>query len=352
MSDAQSRQSGESVSGGAQLIEGRPPTSFSIVIPNYNYAGFVGAAIESALAADWERKEIIVVDDGSTDDSRSVIESYGDAVTAIFQENRGQREACNAGFAASSGDAVVFLDSDDVLMPGALRRVAAAWRPGLSKVQVRMARMNADGVPTGAEFPRFGSSPTSASIRRWYARTSAYPTPPGSGNFFSRDFLERVMPVGPDSDGFIDSALLASAPLYGHIATLDEGLVGYRIHGSNDSDLLADGSRFDREVARAVRRFSYARRQWRPSTPLDLRPLRRSRELLQLRVAARAMTPDQRSLPGDSDLRLVLDTLSSPLHPGPEKARHRVLVLVWCLAVLVAPRPAKRWAIHKRFARL
>jgi glycosyltransferase involved in cell wall biosynthesis len=82
----------------------------SVVIPNYNYERFVGAAIRSALAVDWPDLEVIVVDDGSTDDSRSVIAGFEGRVTAIFQQHSGPRMACNAGFAASSGDVVTFLD--------------------------------------------------------------------------------------------------------------------------------------------------------------------------------------------------------------------------------------------------
>src|SRR6185436_17643644 len=79
----------------------------SVLINNFNYAEFVGAAIQSAVAQG-PGVEVIVVDDGSTDDSREAIEAHSDRVTAIFQENAGQAAAFNTGFAASRGEIVVF----------------------------------------------------------------------------------------------------------------------------------------------------------------------------------------------------------------------------------------------------
>lgn len=94
----------------------------SVIIPNYNYEDFVGAAIESALGVDWPDIEVIVVDDGSTDHSRAVIERYPDRIRAIFlQKNAGRVVACNLGFARSRGEVVMFLDSDDMLHPSTMR---------------------------------------------------------------------------------------------------------------------------------------------------------------------------------------------------------------------------------------
>ena len=90
-----------------------PNSRLSVIIPNYNYSAFIGDAIRSALSLKWENKEIIVVDDGSTDNSRSVIEGFGNSVKAIFQSNQGQVSACNTGYAACTGDLIIFLDSDD-----------------------------------------------------------------------------------------------------------------------------------------------------------------------------------------------------------------------------------------------
>lgn len=95
----------------------------SILINNYNYGRFLSAAIDSALAQTYSPIEVIVVDDGSTDNSRQVIESYGDRIHAVLKPNGGQASAFNAGFAASHGDIVCLLDSDDIFRPAKVSRV-------------------------------------------------------------------------------------------------------------------------------------------------------------------------------------------------------------------------------------
>src|ERR1700684_2928477 len=101
----------------------------SIIINNYNYARFLPSAIDGALAQTYSRVEVIVVDDGSTDESRAVIESYERRIAPLFKDNGGQGSALTAGFAASRGEIVMFLDADDELMAEAVERVVKAWRP-------------------------------------------------------------------------------------------------------------------------------------------------------------------------------------------------------------------------------
>lgn len=322
----------------------------SIVIANYNYERFVAAAVDSALALQWDDVEVVVVDDGSTDASWVVIESYADRVTSLLTGNNGQREATNRGYALTSGDVVVFLDSDDVLPPDLPVRLAEAWTPTVSKAQFQMQRIDENGTPMGTPFPEYRPVPTSADIRRWASATTAYPTPPGSGNAYARTFLDRIFPVGSDLGDAADSACLAAAPFFGDVVSVPGVVVGYRRHNANDSNLLTGDRRFPREVARARARWHFAQRTGgAASDMIDESPLFRSRELLQLRVAARRTAPRERPLPGDGRARMLRDALRAPLQVGPEPLRRRLLISIWCVVTLLAPGHIARRLLAMRY---
>ena len=91
----------------------------SVVIPCYNQARFLSEAIESALAQSYIKVQIIVVDDGSTDNTSEVATLYA-GVKCIRQMNKGPADARNAGLQASSGEYLLFLDADDRLLPDAV----------------------------------------------------------------------------------------------------------------------------------------------------------------------------------------------------------------------------------------
>ncbi len=99
----------------------------SILINNYNYGCFLSEAIDSALAQNYQHCEVIVVDDGSTDNSREIIARYGDKIIPVLKENGGQASAFNAGFAASRGSIICFLDSDDIFMPEKATEIVKAF---------------------------------------------------------------------------------------------------------------------------------------------------------------------------------------------------------------------------------
>jgi len=93
-------------------------TRVSVIIPTYNRAGYLGEAIQSVLDQTFSDFELLVVDDGSTDNTREVVASFKDVrVRYIQQENRGVAAARNAGIKASDGEYIAFLDSDDIWLP-------------------------------------------------------------------------------------------------------------------------------------------------------------------------------------------------------------------------------------------
>jgi len=94
----------------------------SVIIPAYNYGRFIAEAIESALGQTVVPGEIVVVDDGSADDTGAVVQGFGDRVRYVRQENRGVSEARNRGVAETTGELVAFLDADDTWEPTKLEK--------------------------------------------------------------------------------------------------------------------------------------------------------------------------------------------------------------------------------------
>jgi glycosyltransferase involved in cell wall biosynthesis len=105
----------------------------SVVIPTYNRADLVCGAVESALAQTYANVEVIVVDDGSTDDTHVRLQSYGSRIRVLHQPNGGPAKARNTGIKASTGEVIAFLDSDDIWLAEKLeRQVSALDRAGAS----------------------------------------------------------------------------------------------------------------------------------------------------------------------------------------------------------------------------
>ena len=156
----------------------------SIILNNYNYAKYAGLCVESALAQSYSQVEVIVVDDGSTDDSWARLQAYRGRVILERQENSGQGAAYNRGFELSSGDIVCFLDSDDLLDVDACRKIAALDWTGVSKVHARLQIVDGDGRLSGGSIP-FGPADENT-VRKTWAHFGRYNAPPGSGNFYHR----------------------------------------------------------------------------------------------------------------------------------------------------------------------
>jgi glycosyltransferase involved in cell wall biosynthesis len=105
----------------------------SILIPAYNAQKTIAYTIQSAIAQTWQRKEIIVIDDGSTDRTAEIARRFGSNVTVISTENKGLSAAINYAYRHSHGDYIQELDSDDLLAPDKIERQLAALRETDSK---------------------------------------------------------------------------------------------------------------------------------------------------------------------------------------------------------------------------
>lgn len=211
----------------------------SVIISNYNYARYVSAAIDSVLAQTYQDIEIVVVDDGSTDDSCNAIAQYQqrfpDRIKAIFQTNQGQGAALNTGFEVSSGEIITFLDADDVWKPNKLQRVVEALSaPDVVGVMHHLDTIDGDGNITnnGSTNRRIPSG----SLARIIVNTgNAWYFPPTSGLAYRRSILKKVLPMDTVSWRLCaDGALVYCTAFLGKITTLNEVLGSYRIHGMNN----------------------------------------------------------------------------------------------------------------------
>jgi hypothetical protein len=208
----------------------------SIIITNYNYARWLRESVNSALGQTYSPCEVIVVDDGSTDHSRDVLEEFAGRITPVYKSNGGQASAFNSGFARCNGDVIMFLDADDELHPTAGERaIARLHETGAAKVHWPLRVIDSIGEDTGAMLPSapLPQGDLGADLLEEGPWMGA--NPPTSGNAWSRDFLKQVLPM-PEQTYRIcaDAYLLALAPLYGTLATIDQPLGCYRAHESNN----------------------------------------------------------------------------------------------------------------------
>lgn len=238
----------------------------SIVINNYNYDLFLAEAISSALSQTYPHTEVIVVDDGSTDNSREIIAGYGDHIIPVVKENGGQASSLNAGVQASSGDILCFLDADDIFY---LQKVEAVVNL-LAKIDGQnedillnnfLETIDQDEIPTKVDvvneilsgpgewrfLSELGGKPlffdgqlnrvsTPEQVHRFAEnyRFIPYLGVQTSGITITKSLANKVFPL--PAEGIRISAdvfLVKAASLYGTVYSTDNILTKYRIHGKN-----------------------------------------------------------------------------------------------------------------------
>ena len=330
----------------------RDPMKLSVIIANYNYRDFVGAAIDSALAVDWPDKEVIVVDDASTDDSRSVIDGFQEKVAAYFRPKSHQLGAHMFGFEQSTGDIIIFLDADDLLEPEVMKEVAKVWRPGVSKVQYRMNLIDAAGTQLGTATPQFPPIDDTEHLRHTFLRTMTYTTPPGSGNAYSRDFVRIAFAMAPATIPESDAVLLTLAPMMGDILTIRRPLARYRIHATNTMAMRSlDAAKFRSRLRQdAQLALLFATASQRLHLPLAHDPLGRSFNHLQYRFASHLIEPSAHPFPGDTVVGLGCRLICAAIRYPQMPLRDRAILITWAITCALAPRYYRRNLILWRFA--
>jgi|GEM_PF-1007835 len=201
----------------------------SVIMNNYNYAEYIAEAVESVINQTYRDFELIIVDDGSTDGSRKILNSYhkkyAEFVKVILKGNGGQASALNEGYAASKGDVVCFLDSDDYWYPDKLREVI--------KYHQEYGIVQHNLLVNGKEKYMYLSNDADWQVllkEFGYVRGLI----PTSGISIKREILEKVfpLPVGKfkiGADAFIRWNSMYFSPIY----SLDKALGFYRVHGNN-----------------------------------------------------------------------------------------------------------------------
>ena len=178
----------------------------SIVVLCHNYARFLPEAIESALAQDYPELELLVVDDGSTDDSLEVGRRYEDRARVLTQQNRGLARTCNRGAQEANGELFLFLSADDRLDPRYVSELAAALErePDAAFAYCAARLFGAEsGMMPSRPFSAFslirGRNYVNASAltrRAAYLETGGYPEDLGEGAFDDWDFWLTMVEHG------------------------------------------------------------------------------------------------------------------------------------------------------------
>lgn len=240
-----------------------------MVIPSYNHADYLKECVDSVLMQTPAPLQVIVVDDGSSDGSVALLQSYGNRITLLQQRRRRQACARNAGLAVAQGELVAFLDSDDRYRSGRLAAAVAAFQADAEATLVwsDFCTINAEGQPVGGY--------------RWQAQAGAdFRRTLIAGNpicnatvTVKRDALLAIGGFDERIPRACDGAAWFQLAARGHrFVHLPHGLVDYRLHGGNDSRAFAAMAR-DRDVALQSAAASYLENGVL-STPADLTWLR------------------------------------------------------------------------------
>lgn len=316
----------------------------SILINNYNYGRYVGEAIDSALAQTWHDCEVIVVDDGSTDESWRVIESYGSRIRAVRQDNAGQGAAYNRLWSLARGDAVLFLDADDTLDHDAIVQCVAAADAGVSSVQFRLRLVDTAGRVLPGSIPYVMHDGDVAPIVRRFVH---YAGPPGSGNFYVAKAIAPVFPLeaarwprAADTMPFIGAAFA------GNIRALQKELGSYRLHrhGALAAGLFGNiDASYAAALAISEHRRNGALQMLRERFGIELPgPFLLPPNVVRTRALSWRLDRARHPFADDSAWRLIRMQLSCLRHWPRYTLLERLTLACWALLIATLPEASAR----------
>ncbi len=205
----------------------------TVLITTYNYGQFVEQAIDSVLSQDFlpDKIQILVVDDGSTDDTSERIKKYGSRIEYFYKPNGGQASALNFGIAKARGEIIALLDADDLFLPGKLARIAEAFQkdPALGMVYHRFQEWH---VQTG-ERREYTFVPISGDFRTVPHFFLRYHPMATSCTSYRRTSLEPLLPIPEGIRMLADGYFVLLIPFLSHVLAISEFLAVYRLHGEN-----------------------------------------------------------------------------------------------------------------------
>jgi len=296
----------------------------TVLIDTFNYGHFIGEAINSVLAQDFpfEQMEVLVVDDGSTDDTTERVHKYGDRVQYLRKANGGQATAFNFGLARARGEIVAFLDADDYWLPGKLQRIAEEFEkhPQAGMVYHNLYRRDSSG-----ELRDGGFGGVSGFLPDSPKALLCYDLHPTSTLAFRHSLLERLLPVPEELVIQADAHFSALAIFLAPVIYLSEPLAVYRVHGSN----LWNVARQVGAEERLRRRMNTTRaigadvRQWLEKKGVDVGRRDIRAYLMQWTISSRA---DEFVLSPPGRLRFFRHLLDQPRYFGTRMTwRHKVV---------------------------
>jgi len=205
----------------------------TVLIDTYNYGRYVEEAIDSVLRQDFPpgQMEILVVDDGSTDDTAERVKKYGSRVQYLYKENGGQGSAFNLGFQRSSGDIVAPLDADDYFLPHKLRRIVKEFQNHPDAGMFYHSFLEFDSNSGDSRETRI--VPISGFLLDDKSKLLSYRIYPTSSMVFRRQALGRILPMPETIRIQADTYVSLIAPLLTPVCAIEEPLSVYRVHGQN-----------------------------------------------------------------------------------------------------------------------